>query len=142
MEAISSGDRKGMLDEIINYVQSLQCQVEWLSMKLATVIPQMNFKLEDLPAKDCIDYTKIVFDRMKQKNVVSWTAMVVGYGQTGRAEEAVKMFHEMQRSGTEPEQNSLGQAISACANISSLEESSQFHEKARISGLILYVLSR
>ncbi|KAG2322238.1 hypothetical protein Bca52824_015451 [Brassica carinata] len=121
-------DRKGMLDEIINYVQSLQCQVEWLSMKLATVIPQMNFKLEDLPAKD--------------KNVVSWTAMVVGYGQTGRAEEAVKMFHEMQRSGTEPEQNSLGQAISACANISSLEESSQFHEKARISGLILYVLSR
>ncbi|XP_019100958.1 PREDICTED: transcription factor bHLH49-like [Camelina sativa] len=41
-----------MLDEIINYVQSLQCQVEFLSMKLATVNPQMDFNLEGLLAKD------------------------------------------------------------------------------------------
>ncbi|KAF3600865.1 hypothetical protein F2Q69_00037184 [Brassica cretica] len=32
-----------MLDEIINYVQSLQRQVEFLSMKLATVNPRMEF---------------------------------------------------------------------------------------------------
>ncbi|KAG8057278.1 hypothetical protein GUJ93_ZPchr0002g23064 [Zizania palustris] len=32
-----------MLDEIINYVQSLQQQVEFLSMKLATVNPQLDF---------------------------------------------------------------------------------------------------
>ncbi|AQK98733.1 Transcription factor bHLH62 [Zea mays] len=32
-----------MLDEIINYVQSLQRQVEFLSMKLATVNPQLDF---------------------------------------------------------------------------------------------------
>ncbi|XP_047307443.1 transcription factor bHLH74-like [Impatiens glandulifera] len=31
-----------MLDEIINYVQSLQQQVEFLSMKLATVNPELN----------------------------------------------------------------------------------------------------
>nr|CAA8286974.1 Unknown [Brassica rapa]CAA8287941.1 Unknown [Brassica rapa]CAA8392558.1 Unknown [Brassica rapa]CAA8404243.1 Unknown [Brassica rapa] len=41
-----------MLDEIINYVQSLQRQVEFLSMKLATVNPQMDFNLESLLAKD------------------------------------------------------------------------------------------
>ncbi|KAL0731352.1 hypothetical protein Bca4012_027446 [Brassica carinata] len=41
-----------MLDEIINYVQSLQRQVEFLSMKLATVNPQMDFNLEGLLAKD------------------------------------------------------------------------------------------
>ncbi|WOL17946.1 hypothetical protein Cni_G26739 [Canna indica] len=32
-----------MLDEIINYVQSLQRQVEFLSMKLASVNPQLDF---------------------------------------------------------------------------------------------------
>ncbi|KAI4339805.1 hypothetical protein MLD38_024705 [Melastoma candidum] len=32
-----------MLDEIINYVQSLQQQVEFLSMKLSTVIPDLCF---------------------------------------------------------------------------------------------------
>ncbi|CAL9113305.1 unnamed protein product [Musa textilis] len=37
-----------MLDEIINYVQSLQRQVEFLSMKLATMNPQLDFDLETL----------------------------------------------------------------------------------------------
>lgn len=41
-----------MLDEIINYVQSLQRQVEFLSMKLATVNPRMEFNVEALMSKD------------------------------------------------------------------------------------------
>ncbi|BAF25496.1 transcription factor BHLH089-like [Oryza sativa Japonica Group] len=42
-----------MLDEIINYVQSLQQQVEFLSMKLATVNPQLDFgNLSTLLQKD------------------------------------------------------------------------------------------
>ncbi|XP_076891907.1 transcription factor bHLH49-like isoform X1 [Bidens hawaiensis] len=44
-----------MLDEIINYVQSLQLQVEFLSMKLATVNPRMDFNLEGLMTKDMIE---------------------------------------------------------------------------------------
>ncbi|KAI3688394.1 hypothetical protein L1987_82106 [Smallanthus sonchifolius] len=41
-----------MLDEIINYVQSLQRQVEFLSMKLATVNPRMDVNMEALLSKD------------------------------------------------------------------------------------------
>ncbi|PWZ41925.1 Transcription factor bHLH49 [Zea mays] len=42
-----------MLDEIINYVQSLQQQVEFLSMKLATVNPELDFSnLSTLLHKD------------------------------------------------------------------------------------------
>lgn len=41
-----------MLDEIINYVQSLQRQVEFLSMKLSTVNPQLDFNLDGLLGKD------------------------------------------------------------------------------------------
>ncbi|KMZ75560.1 Transcription factor bHLH77 [Zostera marina] len=40
-----------MLDEIINYVQSLQQQVEFLSMKLATVNPQLDFNMENVLQK-------------------------------------------------------------------------------------------
>ncbi|KAA3487914.1 transcription factor bHLH49-like isoform X2 [Gossypium australe] len=43
-----------MLDEIINYVQSLQRQVEFLSMKLATVNPRVDCNIEGLLAKDII----------------------------------------------------------------------------------------
>ncbi|XP_057776528.1 transcription factor bHLH74-like isoform X1 [Salvia miltiorrhiza] len=35
-----------VLDEIINYVQSLQQQVEFLSMKLATVDPELNLDIQ------------------------------------------------------------------------------------------------
>uniref|UniRef100_A0A6N2M9K2 BHLH domain-containing protein n=1 Tax=Salix viminalis TaxID=40686 RepID=A0A6N2M9K2_SALVM len=41
-----------MLDEIINYVQSLQRQVEFLSMKLSSVNPRMEFNMETLLSKD------------------------------------------------------------------------------------------
>ncbi|KAJ6304754.1 hypothetical protein OIU78_020341 [Salix suchowensis] len=40
-----------MLDEIINYVQSLQQQVEFLSMKLATVNPELYNDVERIQSK-------------------------------------------------------------------------------------------
>ncbi|KAJ8570062.1 hypothetical protein K7X08_006639 [Anisodus acutangulus] len=43
-----------MLDEIINYVQSLQRQVEFLSMKLATVNPRLDFNFDGLLTKDIL----------------------------------------------------------------------------------------
>ncbi|XVE95069.1 hypothetical protein REPUB_Repub02eG0064700 [Reevesia pubescens] len=43
-----------MLDEIINYVQSLQQQVEFLSMKLATVNPGLDIDLERILSKDIL----------------------------------------------------------------------------------------
>ncbi|XP_003581118.1 transcription factor bHLH78 isoform X2 [Brachypodium distachyon] len=41
-----------MLDEIINYVQSLQRQVEFLSMKLSTMNPQLDLDGQYKPSKD------------------------------------------------------------------------------------------
>ncbi|XP_039053343.1 uncharacterized protein LOC120195357 [Hibiscus syriacus] len=41
----------GMLDEIINYVQSLHKQVEFLSMKLAALNPTVEFNVEHLQMK-------------------------------------------------------------------------------------------
>ncbi|GAV58270.1 HLH domain-containing protein [Cephalotus follicularis] len=44
--------KAGMLDEIINYVQSLQRQVEFLSMKLAAVNPRLEFNIDNFFSKD------------------------------------------------------------------------------------------
>ncbi|GMN67329.1 hypothetical protein TIFTF001_036388 [Ficus carica] len=80
-----------------------------------------------------------VFKRMLCKNVVSWTAMVVGYGQNGYSEEAVRIFCDMQRNGVEPDDFTLGSVISSCANLASLEEGAQFHGRAIVSGLISFI---
>ncbi|XP_021738627.1 transcription factor HBI1-like [Chenopodium quinoa] len=44
--------KAGMLDEIINYVQSLQRQVEFLSMKLAAVNPRLDINIDELISKE------------------------------------------------------------------------------------------
>ncbi|KAK8939255.1 Transcription factor bHLH63 [Platanthera zijinensis] len=44
--------KAGMLDEIINYVQSLQRQVEFLSMKLATANPWVDFDIDSVFPKE------------------------------------------------------------------------------------------
>lgn len=44
--------RAVMLDEIINYVQSLQRQVEFLSMKLAAVNPSLEFNIDNFLARE------------------------------------------------------------------------------------------
>ncbi|KAJ6839365.1 transcription factor bHLH74-like isoform X3 [Iris pallida] len=47
-----------MLDEIINYVQSLQRQVEFLSMKLATVNPEINLDVQQIFARENLHSTR------------------------------------------------------------------------------------
>ncbi|KAG2632307.1 transcription factor BHLH094-like [Panicum virgatum] len=44
--------KASVLDEIINYIQSLQCQVEFLSMKLEAVNAHMNNATVSFPSKD------------------------------------------------------------------------------------------
>uniref|UniRef100_A0A6N2N185 Uncharacterized protein n=1 Tax=Salix viminalis TaxID=40686 RepID=A0A6N2N185_SALVM len=86
-----------------------------------------------------VRYAEAVFKRMTNKNVVSWTAMLVGYGQNGFSEEAVRVFCDMQRNGIEPDDFTLGSVISSCANLASLEEGAQFHCQALVSGLISFI---
>ncbi|PON76761.1 DYW domain containing protein [Trema orientale] len=86
-----------------------------------------------------IKYAETVFNRMPRKNVVSWTAMVVGYGQNGYSEEAVRIFCDMERNGVEPDDFTLGSVISSCGNLASLEEGSQFHGRAIVSGLVSFI---
>ncbi|GLJ22132.1 hypothetical protein SUGI_0415360 [Cryptomeria japonica] len=48
--------KASMLDEIINHVQCLQRQVEFLSMKLATVNPRFDFEVDRFSPKDIMTF--------------------------------------------------------------------------------------
>ncbi|PWA76031.1 pentatricopeptide (PPR) repeat-containing protein [Artemisia annua] len=86
-----------------------------------------------------VNYAERVFSRMTYKNIVSWTALIVGYGQNGHSEEAVRIYCEMQRNGVEADEYTLGSIISSCANLASIEEGAQFHGQALVSGLISFI---
>ncbi|OAY79594.1 Pentatricopeptide repeat-containing protein [Ananas comosus] len=43
-----------------------------------------------------------VFDRMPQKDIISWTALILGHGLNGSADDALRLFEEMSVEGVEP----------------------------------------
>ncbi|KAK3145769.1 hypothetical protein QOZ80_3BG0257190 [Eleusine coracana subsp. coracana] len=49
--------KASVLDEIINYIQSLQCQVEFLSMKLEAVNSHVSSAVGAFPSKDFVAQT-------------------------------------------------------------------------------------
>ncbi|PKA53885.1 Transcription factor bHLH63 [Apostasia shenzhenica] len=51
--------KAGMLDEIINYVQSLQRQVEFLSMKLAAVNPLIDFNTDSFFPEEAMNLADV-----------------------------------------------------------------------------------
>eukprot|EP01018_Ginkgo_biloba_P000317 Gb_38242 [translate_table: standard] len=52
--------------------------------------------LVDMYAKcGSIEKARVVFDKMPQRNAVSWTAIIAGYAQNGIVDEALKLFENM-----------------------------------------------
>eukprot|EP01018_Ginkgo_biloba_P018985 Gb_02561 [translate_table: standard] len=43
-----------------------------------------------------------VFDRMSERDVVSWNAIISGYAQNGQCHESLNLFHQMQVAGLKP----------------------------------------
>lgn len=58
-----------------------------------------------------------VFDRMPDRSVVSWTALLSGYSQNGHLKEALKVFSSMQRVGIKPNQFTYGSVLRACSSM-------------------------
>lgn len=86
-----------------------------------------------------LTYAAACFNAIPSKNLVSWTALLVGYSQNGLHEEAIHMFSEMQKvCGIYPDDFTLGSVISSCAKLAILEEGAQFHAQAVTSGLIWF----
>ncbi|XP_057427252.1 putative pentatricopeptide repeat-containing protein At3g11460, mitochondrial [Lotus japonicus] len=59
---------------------------------------------------------RAVFDGMVDKSVVSWTAIIGGYGIHGEGEIAVELFDEMVRSGVRPDRTVFVTVLSACSH--------------------------
>jgi len=68
-----------------------------------------------------------VFDRMPDRNVVSWNAMVTGYARNGHAKEALALFRQMQRVGMKPDLVTMLCVLPECAHLAHLQSGEQIH---------------
>ncbi|XP_019052578.1 PREDICTED: pentatricopeptide repeat-containing protein At1g06140, mitochondrial-like [Nelumbo nucifera] len=77
-----------------------------------------------------------VFNRMKGRNVISWTAMLVGLAQNGHAEDALKLFGKMQEEGVAANSVTLVSLIHACSHLGSLKKGKSVHAHLLRCGFI------
>ncbi|KAK1355996.1 Pentatricopeptide repeat-containing protein [Heracleum sosnowskyi] len=64
-----------------------------------------------------MDDAMVVFEKMRRRDVVCWTAMITGFAQCGRMREAICMFRRMRNEGLEGDKVVMLGLIQACANI-------------------------
>eukprot|EP00253_Pinus_taeda_P022295 PITA_22295 len=68
-----------------------------------------------------------VFDKMLRSDVVSWSAMITGYTQSGHAKEALSLFQKMQLEGLRPNSFTMASVLPACAHLKALLEGKCIH---------------
>lgn len=62
------------------------------------------------------------FERIKNKNVKSWSAMIAGYGMHGHAREALDVFYDMKRAQVRPNYITFVSVLAACSHAGFVEE--------------------
>lgn len=81
-----------------------------------------------------------VFERIEDPNVVSWNALIAGYGQNGHGEEVFQLFCEMVREGLMPDQSTFASVVTGLGSLENPAHVSQVHAKIIENGLELDVV--
>ncbi|OVA15501.1 Pentatricopeptide repeat [Macleaya cordata] len=69
-----------------------------------------------------------LFDKMLQRDVVTWSVMIDGYYQSELYEDALLTFEEMRSSGVEPDRMVLATIVSACSRTGNLNTGKAIHD--------------
>eukprot|EP01018_Ginkgo_biloba_P019743 Gb_26052 [translate_table: standard] len=84
--------------------------------------------LVDMYAKcDSVEDARKMFDRMAERDVVSWTVMISGYVQDGQGKEALFLFENMLQEGIKISPFTFASVLSACTILENMERGKQIH---------------
>ncbi|GAV78345.1 PPR domain-containing protein/PPR_2 domain-containing protein [Cephalotus follicularis] len=79
----------------------------------------------------CINDAKQLFDQMSDRDVISWSTMIGGLGNHGRADEAIQLFQQMQRANVEPNGITFLGLFSACVHAGLCNEGLKYFDFMR-----------
>ncbi|KAL4182275.1 hypothetical protein AMTRI_Chr12g275160 [Amborella trichopoda] len=87
----------------------------------------LKTSMVDMYAKcGCMELARKCFEEMHMKDVVSWTAMIDGYGMYGHGHEALQLFGRMEREGIKPNQVTFVSVLSACSHAGLIKEGLEY----------------
>ncbi|XP_031501884.1 pentatricopeptide repeat-containing protein At2g13600-like [Nymphaea colorata] len=74
-----------------------------------------------------LDYAESVFHHTSQKDVISWSSMISGYGFHGHAEEAFTLYDKMLKLGIRPVHLTFLGIISACSRCGLIDKGFEYY---------------
>lgn len=74
-----------------------------------------------------LESAEVIFDRMDEKNLVSWNSIIAAYVQNGKNFSALKLFKELWDSSLIPDSTTIASILPAYAESLSLSEGRQIH---------------
>ncbi|XP_057838193.2 pentatricopeptide repeat-containing protein At5g59600 [Cryptomeria japonica] len=86
-----------------------------------------------------IEFACQMFNKMPQRNVVTWNVAITGYAQNGYPEEAFNLFHQMQLEEIKPNLITMIIVLRVCASLRSLQQGKEVHSYAIKAGYDLDV---
>ncbi|KAF7087831.1 hypothetical protein CFC21_090988 [Triticum aestivum] len=95
--------------------EQVHCQV--IKSKVISDIKAGSALLDMYSKCGRVEEGRRVFDGMAERNVITWTSMIDGYGKNGLSDEALLLLEEMrgQQRGVRPNHATFLSALSACA---------------------------
>lgn len=68
-----------------------------------------------------------VFDKMRERDMFTWTMMVTGYAKLGHPEQAYELYKQMHKERVPVDRITLTTILSVCASLRSLEKGKKVH---------------
>ncbi|XP_076947854.1 pentatricopeptide repeat-containing protein At4g18520, chloroplastic-like [Bidens hawaiensis] len=88
----------------------------------------LGTSLVDMYAKCGVtEDSRIVFNGMRRRNMVTWTCIIAGYARNGQGEEAINLFRVMKRRKIFVNKLTMVSMISACGSIKALQTGKELH---------------
>ncbi|OVA14272.1 Pentatricopeptide repeat [Macleaya cordata] len=69
-----------------------------------------------------IEFAREVFDRMPKRDIITWNAIILGYGIHGLGAESLLLFHDLLSLGLKPDDVTFINLLSACSHAGLVSE--------------------
>jgi pentatricopeptide repeat protein len=96
-------------------------------LKLGSDVSVMNSLISMYSKCKRVDLAAKVFENLQGKTLVSWNAMILGYAQNGRVNEALNHFCEMKSQNIRPDSFTMVSVMPALAELSVTRQAKWMH---------------